>query len=156
MPVPAPVRSRRLPPARRIAVALALPAALLLGACSGGSNGPATDRNGSAGDSGDDPAPIVDAVTAVIDASNAEDADAFRALVCRAEVDTFADLTDADPVDDPVRLTDVDVISQGTDSASAEVALTTGEGAGEITHVMRMDLVREDGDWKFCNMALVG
>ena len=32
----------------------------------------------------------------------------------------------------------------------------TGEGAGEITQVMRMDLVREDGDWKFCTMALVG
>lgn len=156
MPVPAPVRPRRLPPARRLGVALALPVALLLGACAGGSSGADADQGGSAGDVDSDPAPIVDAVTAVIDASNAEDADAFRALVCQAEVDKFADLTDADPVDDPVQLTDVTVVSQGTDSASAEVVLATGEGAGEVTQVMRMDLVREDGDWKFCTMALVG
>ena len=156
MPVPASVRPRRLSPARRLAVALALPTALLLGACAGGSGGAEADQGGSADRGAADPAPIIDAVTAVIDASNAEDADAFRALVCEAEVDRFADLADADPVDDPVRLTDVEVIAQGTDSASAEVVLATGEGAGEITHVMRMDLVREDGDWKFCTMALVG
>ena len=129
MPVAAPAHLSSPPPARARRIAVAALAAAVLGGCAGTGDGAGHDDEA-------DPAPIVAAVTAVIDASNAEDADAFRALVCRAEVGRFTDLTDADPVDDPVRLADVTVVAQGTDSASAEVVLATGEGAGEITQVI--------------------